>query len=239
VTLTAADVAEIMRLVEQSTFDELTLEVDGIKLHLRRGGATQSSSPGQAPFAAPSRDTPTQAAGGQSPGLPTHTAAAKSAQAAGSSAASATRTQAANTTRHTQAVGASDITDSSYTQAAAASAPGGTQSHFPNVAAVRAGAGGFGHAQASAFAGAASADPNVQDVTAPLLGTFYRAPKPGAPPFVEVGATVEEDTVVAIIEVMKLMNTVRAGVRGTVTEIPARDGVLVEYGETLLRVRKS
>ena len=54
-----------------------------------------------------------------------------------------------------------------------------------------------------------------------------------------VGSTVEEDTVVAIIEVMKLMNTVRAGVRGTVTEILARDGGLVEYGETLLRVRKA
>ncbi len=53
----------------------------------------------------------------------------------------------------------------------------------------------------------------------PLLGTFYRSPKPGAPPFVEVGAKVEEDTVIAIIEVMKLMNTVRAGTRGTVTDI--------------------
>jgi biotin carboxyl carrier protein len=56
---------------------------------------------------------------------------------------------------------------------------------------------------------------------------------------VEVGAQVEEDTVVAIIEVMKLMNTVRAGVRGTVTEILLGDGALAEYGATLLRVRKS
>ena len=69
---------------------------------------------------------------------------------------------------------------------------------------------------------------------APLLGTFYRAPRPGAPPFVEVGASVEPDTTVGIIEVMKLMNTVRAGARGVVREIRARDGVLVEYGETLL-----
>ena len=71
-------------------------------------------------------------------------------------------------------------------------------------------------------------------VRAPLLGTFYRAPRPGAPPFVEVGASVEPDTIVGIIEVMKLMNTVRAGARGVVREIRARDGVLVEYGETLL-----
>jgi acetyl-CoA carboxylase biotin carboxyl carrier protein len=87
--------------------------------------------------------------------------------------------------------------------------------------------------------GQAAADPNIQDVPAPLLGTFYRAPKPGAPPFVEVGGTVEEDTIVGIIEVMKLMNTVRAGVRGTVTEFRVADGALAEYGETLLRVRKS
>ena len=72
-----------------------------------------------------------------------------------------------------------------------------------------------------------------------MLGTFYRAPKPGAAPFVEVGGQVEEETVVAIIEVMKLMNTVRAGVRGTVTEILATDGSLAEYGQTLLRVRKA
>jgi acetyl-CoA carboxylase biotin carboxyl carrier protein len=85
----------------------------------------------------------------------------------------------------------------------------------------------------------APTDPNVHDVTSPLLGTFYRAPKPGAPPFVEVGVQVEEETVVAIIEVMKLMNTVRAGVRGTVAEILLGDGALAEYGETLLRVRKS
>ena len=83
------------------------------------------------------------------------------------------------------------------------------------------------------------ADPNIHEVASPLLGTFYRAPKPGAPPFVEVGSQVEEGTVVAIIEVMKLMNTVRAGVRGTVTEILVADGALAEYGETLLRVRKA
>ncbi len=69
---------------------------------------------------------------------------------------------------------------------------------------------------------------------APLLGTFYRAPKPGAPSFVEVGARVEPDTVIGIIEVMKLMNAVRAGSSGVVREIRARDGNLVEYGETLL-----
>jgi acetyl-CoA carboxylase biotin carboxyl carrier protein len=164
VSLTSADVAEIMRLVEQSSFDELTLEMDGIKLTLKRGAAADGAS-----------------------GAPL----AETASTSGADAEAARSTPAA------------------------------------------AGASGAGAARG------ASTDPNVKDVPAPLLGTFYRAPKPGAPPFVEVGATVAEDTVVAIIEVMKLMNTVRAGVRGTVTEILARDGALVEYGETLLRVRKA
>jgi acetyl-CoA carboxylase biotin carboxyl carrier protein len=73
-------------------------------------------------------------------------------------------------------------------------------------------------------------------VTAPMLGTFYRAPKPGAAPYVEAGMVVEPETIVGIIEVMKLMNTVRAGLRGTVLEVLAHDGSLVEYGEALLRV---
>jgi biotin carboxyl carrier protein len=56
---------------------------------------------------------------------------------------------------------------------------------------------------------------------------------------VEVGSAVSDDTIVGIIEVMKLMNTVRAGVRGTVIEIIAADGALVEFGAALMRVRKS
>ncbi len=72
-----------------------------------------------------------------------------------------------------------------------------------------------------------------------MLGTFYRSPKPARPPFVEVGASVTEDSIVAIIEVMKLMNTVRAGVRGTITEIIPGDGTLVEYDQPILRIRKA
>ncbi|WP_420567161.1 acetyl-CoA carboxylase biotin carboxyl carrier protein [Thalassovita sp.] len=75
------------------------------------------------------------------------------------------------------------------------------------------------------------------DVPAPLLGTFYHAPKPGDPVFVQVGDTVTEDTVIGIIEVMKLMNQVKAGVAGTVTEIVAPNGELVEHGQTLIRVQ--
>jgi acetyl-CoA carboxylase biotin carboxyl carrier protein len=144
VTLTAEDVAEITRLLQESSFDEMTLELDGLRLTMRRHGAA-------APLTA---EKPEPAAVQVPPSQP----------------------------RSPQSDTASD------------------------------------------------------SITAPLLGTFYRAPKPGAPPFVDAGARVEPDTIIGIIEVMKLMNTVRAGVRGTVREFRARDGALVEYGEVLLTV---
>jgi acetyl-CoA carboxylase biotin carboxyl carrier protein len=74
-------------------------------------------------------------------------------------------------------------------------------------------------------------------VTAPLLGTFYVAPEPGAPPFTHVGANVTEDTTVALIEVMKVFNSVRAGVNGTIVEAVAQNGQFVEYGQTLFLVK--
>src|SRR5581483_7232594 len=73
-------------------------------------------------------------------------------------------------------------------------------------------------------------------IPAPMLGTFYRAEAPGKPPFVEVGSRVEPDTIVCIIEVMKMMNSVPAGVSGTVAEVIAENSQLVEYGEPLFRV---
>lgn len=74
------------------------------------------------------------------------------------------------------------------------------------------------------------------DVVAPLLGTFYRAPKPGAPAFVELGTPVEEDSAVGLVETMKLFNSVAAGVRGTVAEICVDDAQFVEQGAVLLRI---
>jgi acetyl-CoA carboxylase biotin carboxyl carrier protein len=151
VSLTAKDVAEIMRLLEQSTFDTLTLELDGVKLQLQRSGAR------------PVIET--------APAAPAHAA-----------------------------------------QPVPLWSPPSPKTRPP-------------------------AEPGLVDAPSPLLGIFYRAPKPGAPPFVDVGAKVSEDTVIGIIEVMKLMNSVRAGVRGEVTEILAENGAFVEYGEVLLRVR--
>jgi acetyl-CoA carboxylase biotin carboxyl carrier protein len=152
VTLTAADVAEIMRIVDASKFDELSLDLDGVKLRLRRTGASGG-------FA----QTTTEA--------PAPIVASSSISASG-----------------------------------------------PGVA-------------------AQPADANLREITAPMLGTFYRAPKPGSQPFVEIGSAVDEDSVIGIIEVMKLMNTVRAGVKGVITEILPADEALVEFGEVLMRAR--
>lgn len=73
-------------------------------------------------------------------------------------------------------------------------------------------------------------------IRAPLLGTFYSTPKPGEPAFVKIGDRVEPDTVVCIIEVMKLMNSVAAGITGTVAAIHVRDGDLVEHDQPLFTV---
>jgi len=72
------------------------------------------------------------------------------------------------------------------------------------------------------------------EVKAPMVGTFYRAPAPGASPFVEVGSLVTEEDTICIIEVMKLMNSIKAGCRGRVVEICAENGALVEFGQTLM-----
>ena len=73
-------------------------------------------------------------------------------------------------------------------------------------------------------------------VRAPNLGTFYRAPKPGAPPYVAVGQKVEASTEVCLIEVMKLFTSVRAGVTGTVREVLAEDAQLVEFDQPLFLI---
>jgi acetyl-CoA carboxylase biotin carboxyl carrier protein len=160
VPLTAQDVAEITRLLEESDFEELHLEQDGLKLTLKRGAATGRAA----------RVSPAEAASAQ-PG------------------------------------------------AAAAGA-----------------AGAFAEPRAQTPQSAGSQ--SIVDVAAPLVGIFYRAPRPGAPAYVEIGAQVEEDTIVGIIEVMKLMNAVRAEVKGTVCQILVKDGAAVEYGQVLLRVER-
>jgi acetyl-CoA carboxylase biotin carboxyl carrier protein len=79
-------------------------------------------------------------------------------------------------------------------------------------------------------------EPQGVPVRAPLPGTFYRAPAPGAAPFVAVGSRVSADSVVGIVETMKLMNPVHAGVEGTVAEICLGNGEFAAHGATLVRI---
>jgi acetyl-CoA carboxylase biotin carboxyl carrier protein len=82
-----------------------------------------------------------------------------------------------------------------------------------------------------------AASAGLIEVKAPMLGAFYGAPKPGADPFVSPGSVITKNTVIGIIEVMKLMNSVSAGVEGTVVETLVSDGDLVEFDQVLMRVR--
>jgi acetyl-CoA carboxylase biotin carboxyl carrier protein len=82
----------------------------------------------------------------------------------------------------------------------------------------------------------APASTKLHSIESPMLGIFYRAPAPGATPYVDVGAPVEPDTVVCLIEVMKMMNSIVAGVSGTIVEVCSENAELVEHGEPLFRV---
>ena len=78
---------------------------------------------------------------------------------------------------------------------------------------------------------------NVKEIISPMVGTFYRSPSPDAASFVEVGQQVDEETVVCIIEAMKVMNEIKAEVKGTVAEVSADNGKPVEFGQTLFKVK--
>ena len=158
-SLTPKDVAEVLKLLEESAFEELVLETDGLKIELRRGDRAGKPRPApETPKPAPAKAEPAPSARKPAP------------------------------------------------------APAENK-------------------------GASPAPDGMTDVPAPLLGVFYHAPKPGAEPFIQVGQKIDEDTIIGIIEVMKLMNSVRAGVSGEVVEIIAQNATLVEYGEPLIRVR--
>jgi len=145
-TLTAKDVAEILRILEESSFEQLSLEIDGVKLNLQRSSAVR-----EAPDPPPAPSAPL------------------------------------NSLRQ--------------------------PTRKP------------------------PSEPGLLEIHSPLVGIFYLTPKPGEAPFVELGSKLVEETVIGIIEVMKLMHTVHAGVRGEVAEILVNNGGAVEYGEVLMRVR--
>ena len=93
-------------------------------------------------------------------------------------------------------------------------------------------------------AGAAALAPNVsgasdasKEITSPMVGTFFRAASPESPPFVDVGREVTEETVVCIIEAMKVMNEIKAEVSGVIAEVVAENGKPVQFGQALFKVR--
>ena len=92
-------------------------------------------------------------------------------------------------------------------------------------------------AGAEPAAGAPAEKGSFKEITSPMVGTFYRSPSPDAPMFVDVGQTVTEETVVCIIEAMKVMNEIKAEVSGTIAEIVAENGKPVQFGQALFRVR--
>ena len=83
-----------------------------------------------------------------------------------------------------------------------------------------------------------SKEENLYDIISPMVGTFYAAPNPDADPFVVVGSKVQQNTVVCMIEAMKLFNQIEAEVNGEIAEICVENGQLIEYGQTLFRVRQ-
>jgi acetyl-CoA carboxylase biotin carboxyl carrier protein len=78
---------------------------------------------------------------------------------------------------------------------------------------------------------------DLQPITAPMVGTFYRSPAPGEPPFVDLGTRIRAGQTVCILEAMKLMNELEAEVSGEVVEILVEDGTPVEFGQVLMRIR--
>lgn len=80
-------------------------------------------------------------------------------------------------------------------------------------------------------------DANYVKITSPMVGTFYAAPAPDKPPYVKVGDKVKEDTVVCIVEAMKLFNEIEAEVSGEIVEVLVENGQLVEYGQPLFLVK--
>ncbi len=92
-------------------------------------------------------------------------------------------------------------------------------------------------AAASPAAAAPAANTGEQEIKSPMIGTFYRSPSPEAGPYVEVGMEVTPDTVVCIIEAMKVMNEIKAEARGVITQILIENAKPVEFGQPLFKIR--
>ena len=92
-------------------------------------------------------------------------------------------------------------------------------------------------ATVAASPAAPAAAETLREINSPMVGTFYASPSPESAPFVKVGQEVTEETVVCIIEAMKVMNEIKAETRGVVAEVVAENGKPVQFGQTLFRLR--
>jgi acetyl-CoA carboxylase biotin carboxyl carrier protein len=169
------DVLRILKIIDESGYNDIRLELGDLKLHVQKEGAA-----GVPPAAAPAPFSPAAAA---TPAAPPATPAA--------------------------APGASSAASVPAAPAMPALEPARNEPLAPGDVAV----------------------------AAPILGIFYRASSPGEKPFVEVGQRVKADDTIGLIEVMKLFNSVRAGVAGTVTRIAVENGKMVEHGQTLIHIK--
>jgi acetyl-CoA carboxylase biotin carboxyl carrier protein len=208
VDLTSDDVQDILQLLDGLPFGEMYLRTARFSLWLRRGADGEWTQEMQV-LSEPVM-TPAAAGLGETA---VDTPAVDTPAAPRPGGAAAVDTPAA----------------SRSAEAAGADGEGGT-----------AGATGRGAAPAAPppAGGAPEPDGLLRAVRAPLPGTFYRAPMPGAPPFVDVGSRVEPDTVVGIVETMKLMNSVSAGARGTVEQIPLANAQFAERDAVLMWIRE-
>jgi biotin carboxyl carrier protein len=223
--LTNEDVADILALLDSLPYDSLDVETPRFRLTLRRapdGGWTEESQVLAEPSVVP---PPYGAAGpGEAAAPPGAPGAKETAGAAGTAPVEEARgttglpgaemaTGVAGTPRAQEADVADGMAGPGEADGASAD-PAGAQS----TARVAGGADG------------------LAVVAAALPGTFYRAPRPGAEPFVQAGDEVTEDTVVAIIETMKLMNSVHAGTAGRVARICVGNGEFAALGTTLMLI---
>ncbi len=167
--LTEDEVIQILKLVEESKFDELHLEMGDLKLHVRKGGCM----------------------GAEFPAVP----------------------------------GQILVPPKPAAEVQKGAEPAGPRTHDEEIP------------KAPAERVSATPGEGLVPIKSPMLGTFYRRPSPGAPPYVEVGTFVKEDETVCLLEVMKVFNSVKAGVRGYIAGIDAESGDLVEYGQSLFWVK--
>jgi len=92
------------------------------------------------------------------------------------------------------------------------------------------------HAPSTVPAAAPEQKPTFKEIVSPMVGTFYRAPSPDSAPYVQEGQDIAEETVVCIIEAMKVMNEIKAEVKGVITEVLVENGTAVQFGQPLFRV---